>query len=78
MAVSKVRQIWQKEYFFIMKLFPKSKKSTNVTETLLRYFLDCTQVFKEQIQCFVHYKKELFIFGLEAELVFSILEARNT
>ena len=69
-VVSKVRKIQQKEYFFIMKLLPKSKRSTNVAETLFPYFLHCRQLFKEQVQSFIHYKKELFIFILE--LVFSI------
>ena len=36
--------------------------STNLTETLVRYFLGCGQVFKELVQCFVHYRKELYIF----------------
>ena len=70
----KVRQIQQKEHFFIMKLFPKSKRSTNVTETL-PYFLDCRQVFKEHVQSFIHYKKELFVFVPKTELVFSREEA---
>ena len=60
------KAIWR----YIMKLFSKSRLSANVTETLLPYFLDCRQVFKEQIQSFIHYKNELFIFVLKTELVF--------
>ena len=74
MVVSKVRQIRQRGYFFIMKLFPKSKRSANVTETLLPYFLDCRQVFKERIQSFIHYRNKLFIFVLETGLVFQYRE----
>ena len=61
-AVSiKVRQIWQTEYFFIMKLFPQIKKSTNVTETLHRCFLDCRQVFKEQVHVLLITEKNYMI-----------------
>ena len=69
MAVSEIETNTAREHFFIMKLFPKSKRSTNVTETLLLHFLDCRQVFKEQIQSFIHYKKELVVFVLKTESV---------
>ena len=43
--------------FLYHEAIPKRKRSTNVTETLFLYFLDCRQVFKTQIQSFIQYKK---------------------
>ena len=64
-VVSESETITAKGHFFIMKLFPKSERSANVTETLLPHFFDCRQVVKEQIQSFIHCKKELFVFVLK-------------